>query len=80
MRALLLEFQHDGQQTLGPDFATLAQLGDIVVLAEPAAEVAVAEEDGAGTTRAGDRRFFPVVKLGERDLEVLGCAADAELL
>jgi hypothetical protein len=54
-------------------------LGNLVVLAEPAAEVAVAEEYGAGPARAGNGRLFPKVKLGQGNLEPITCAADAKL-
>jgi hypothetical protein len=49
-----------------------------MVLAEPTAEVAVTEEDGAGPARAGNGRLFPMVQLGKRDLELLRRAAYAE--
>jgi hypothetical protein len=77
VRALLFKVEHRRQQLIRRNRSAATEVGYLVVLAEPAAEVAVAEEDRSGAARAGDGWFFPVVELGEGDDELLRRATDA---
>ena len=61
MTPLCLEREHHRGQFLRFDFLPVAQLADVVVLAELAVEVAPGEEDGAGATPPSQWVLFPQV-------------------
>ncbi|MFO7605651.1 MAG: hypothetical protein R6W72_05065 [Desulfurivibrionaceae bacterium] len=62
MAAHLLEGDHHPGQLRGGRLVARAEVAELIVLAEDAAEVAVAEKDGPRAGPADQNRFFPEVR------------------
>ena len=77
---LLLE--EDLGETLVRHLDAASLMGDLMVLAEAAAQVAVREKDGArpAPVRAREARFLPLVQGDERDARLRARAAEAHPL
>ena len=70
MATALLQFEHHLCQTLMSDFILqllFVRLGNLIILAIDAAQVAVAKEDVAGTSNSHQGRFFPEMRCVGRD-------------
>jgi hypothetical protein len=74
--APLLELQHRVGKLVRTYFVALSQLGDVVVLAEDAAQIAPGKEDRAGPSRPAERPFLAVVRAKARDHGSNAGAAD----
>ena len=67
VRPLSDELEIDLPQALDGDLRAFPQLGDLVILAVHAGQVAPGEEDRPRAAGAGDARLFPVVQRGSGD-------------